>query len=129
LKRKTQPALSITKEHALHALHLLIAEGKIAAKDVTTALKRREALIIDLRRRLAALEAGAMVMAKAAAKKVRGGVRTRRISAATRAKYQAQGRYMAALRMLPKAARTKAKAIREKSGVRAAIAAAKRMAK
>jgi hypothetical protein len=52
-----------------------------------------------------------------------------RISAATRKIYQQQGRYMAAVRPLPKAARAKIKAIREKSGVRAAIAAAKRMAK
>jgi hypothetical protein len=36
---------------------------------------------------------------------------------------------MAAVRQLPKAARAKIKAIREKSGVRAAIAAAKRIAK
>jgi hypothetical protein len=43
--------------------------------------------------------------------------------------YQQQGRYMAAVRQLSKADRAKVKAIREKSGVRAAIAAAKRMAK
>jgi len=52
-----------------------------------------------------------------------------RISPATRKLYQQQGRYMAALRLLPKEKRTKIKAIREKSGARAAIAAAKRMAK
>jgi hypothetical protein len=43
--------------------------------------------------------------------------------------YQAQGRYMAAVRPLTKEQRAKIKAIREKSGVQAAIAAAKRMAK
>jgi hypothetical protein len=129
LKRKTVRALNITNENALRALHLLVAEGKIAAKDVMTALKRREALIADLRQRLVALEAGALAVAKTARTKVRGRRRKRRISAATRAKYEAQGRYMAALRRLPKAARVKAKAVREKSGVRAAIAAAKRMAK
>jgi hypothetical protein len=42
--------------------------------------------------------------------------------------YQRQGRYMAAVRQLPKADRAKIKAIREKSGVRAATAAAKQMA-
>lgn len=51
-----------------------------------------------------------------------------RVSAATRAAWAAQGRYMAAVRRLPKAARARIKAIREKSGVRAAIAAAKRSA-
>ena len=58
--------------------------------------------------------------AKRAAKR-----RKPRISAATRKMYQQQGRYMAAVRQLPKADRAKIKAIREKSGVRAAIAAAK----
>jgi hypothetical protein len=41
-----------------------------------------------------------------------------RISAETRKIYQAQGRYMAAVRPLAKEARAKVKAIREKSGVR-----------
>jgi hypothetical protein len=52
-----------------------------------------------------------------------------RISAATRKLYQQQGRYMAALRPLSKLQRAKVKAIREKAGVRVAIAAAKGMAK
>jgi hypothetical protein len=40
-----------------------------------------------------------------------------------------QGRYLAAVRPLSKAARVKVKEIREKSGVAAAISAAKKMAK
>jgi hypothetical protein len=90
---------------------------------------------------LAALEAGAVKVGrqfknsplaigrktKAASRPTRR--RKRRISAATRKLYQQQGRYMAAVRRLPKADRAKVRAIREKSGVRAAIAAAKRMAK
>ena len=127
MKRRIRTTLKITAEHAAHALHLLVAEGKIAAKDVTNALKRREALIGELRKRLGALEAGAMVKAKAGVKKGRGRRRQRKISAATRAKFRAQGRYMAAVRRLPTAARAKVKAIRGKSGIGAAIAAAKRM--
>jgi hypothetical protein len=42
---------------------------------------------------------------------------------------RAQGRYLAAVRPLSKAKRGKVKAIRGKAGVRAAIAAAKRMAR
>ena len=34
LKRKTQKILKLTAEHAAHALHILIADGKLAAKDV-----------------------------------------------------------------------------------------------
>jgi hypothetical protein len=128
-------SLRILPEHAARALHTLMAEGKIAAKDVAAALKRREALISDLRKRLTALEAGIVEKVKPKGKtkpKAKRGVgrhRQRRLSAATRAKYRQQGRYMAAVRRLPKAGRAKVKAIREKSGVAAAVAAAKRMAK
>ena len=55
MKRKSP---RIAAEHATHALHLLIADGKLTASDVTNALKRREAMIADLRRRLVALERG-----------------------------------------------------------------------
>jgi hypothetical protein len=48
-----------------------------------------------------------------------------RISEATRKLYQQQGRYMAALRNLSLEQRARIKAIREKSGVRKAIAAAR----
>ena len=139
-RRRQSPALS--GEHAQQALAILIQEGKLAAGEVKKALQRRARLIRALRASLAALEAGVVGagrrvlkdgpfpmgrMRKAAGRRA---VRKRpRISAATRKMYQQQGRYMAALRPLPKAARAKVKAIREKSGVRAAIAAAKRMAK
>jgi hypothetical protein len=95
-----------------------------------------------LRARLSALEEGASSVGKrllkdgpfSVARKARTAGRKvarrkPRISAATRKIYQQQGRYMAALRPLTKEARAKIKAMREKSGVRAAIAAAKRMAK
>jgi hypothetical protein len=88
-----------------------------------------------LRARLAALEAGAGSLGtrlfKGSAPVALTAKRRRkpRISAATRKMYQQQGRYMAALRNLSKEQRAKVKTIREKSGVRAATAAAKRMAK
>ena len=48
-------------QHAHCALfHLLIEEGKLTAKHVSDALKRREHLIHELRQRLAALEGGAV---------------------------------------------------------------------
>ena len=55
------------------------------------------------------------------------GRRKPKISAATRKLYQQQGRYMAALRPFSKEQRAKVKAIREESGVRAAIAVARKM--
>jgi hypothetical protein len=91
----------------------------------------------ELRAGLAALEAGAVKIGRqfkdspfaigrrAKTAKRSTNRRKPRISAATRKIYQQQGRYMAAVRLLSKADRVKIKAIREKSGVRAAIAAAK----
>ncbi len=55
--------------------------------------------------------------------------RRKAVSAALKATRQAQGRYLGAIRQLSKAARKQIKAIREKSEVKAAVAAAKRMAK
>jgi hypothetical protein len=50
----------------------------------------------------------------------------RKASAKARAAWKAQGRYMAAVRRLPKAARDRIKVIREKKGVLKAFATAKR---
>jgi hypothetical protein len=134
-------SLALSGEHARQALAILVQEGKLRAGDVMKALQRRERLIRALQASLAALETGAVSVGKRllgnrAPRKARkattvsGKVARRkpRISAATRKIYQQQGRYMAALRNLSKAARAKVKKIREKSGVQAAIVAAKKMA-
>ena len=135
MAKRRKSSLALSGEHARQALAILFQEGRLKAGEVRKALQRRDRLIRALRARLAALEAGAgslgewlfkgsVPVARTAKRQ-----RTPRISAATRKIYQQQGRYMAAVRQLPKAARAKIKAIREKSGVRAAIAAAKRTAK
>jgi hypothetical protein len=50
------------------------------------------------------------------------------VSAAARAAWRTQGQYLAAVRLLSKADRAKVKSIRQKSGVRPAISAAKSLA-
>jgi hypothetical protein len=131
LKRKTLPTLGITNERALHALHLLVAEGKIAATDVTAALKRRQTLIRDLRERLVALEQGVVSAIERTGRQIAQKVarKKRNMTPARRAALQLHGRYLGHVRPLSKAAKAKVKAVRGKSGVRAAIAAAKRLAK
>ena len=132
MKRKTKNPLRLTAEHASHALHILISDGKLAAKDVAHALKRREGLIRDLRQRLVALEQGAVSTIERTGRKVARKVERkgkRRLSPARRAALKSQGKYLGAVRPLSKVNRAKMKAIREKSGVRTAIAAAKKMAK
>ena len=140
MTRRGRSALALSGEHARQAVTILIQEGKLKAADLTKALGRRDRLVRALRASLAALEAGAVRVGRQftgspfsmAGKRKTFKRRARRkpkISAATRKKYQQQGRYMAAVRQLAKADRAKVKAIRKKSGVRVAIAAAKRMAK
>jgi hypothetical protein len=138
MARRPRQSLALSGEHAQQALAILIQEGKLAASEVKKALQRRDRLVRALKASLAALEAGVVKVGRqfkdspfavgrqAKAAKLSTKRRKPTISAATRKIYQQQGRYMAALRQLSKADRAKIKAIREKSGVRAAIAAAKR---
>ena len=124
MKRRTNTNLKIAANHAVHALHQLIAEGKIKAQDVASALKRREAMIADLRQRLSALEAGVVSAGARIGRSAK-----RRLTAERRAALKLHGQYLGLVRPLSKAANAKIKAIRAKAGVRAAIAAAKKMGK
>jgi hypothetical protein len=128
LKRKTRKTLTITAEHAVRALSILIHDGKIAISDVAAALKRREQLIEELRQRLLALELGAVSAMKSTGRKVERRAK-RKMTAARRAAMRLHGRYLGTIRPLSKADRAKVKAIREKSGVLRAIAAARKMGK
>ncbi len=126
MRRKTRKALDLTAHHAALALQMLLDDGKIAARDVVSALKRREQMVRDLRARLASLEedAGRLIRtAPARARKTR-----QRLTRAQRVARQAQGRYMAAIRRLSKSARAKVRAVRAESGVDAAIRLARKMA-
>jgi hypothetical protein len=140
MARWRRSSLPLSGDQARDALAVLVHDGKVAAGEVQKALKRHRHLVTDLRARLAALEEGAgkvgkrlfkdgpfPMALKAATTKRRVARKKPTISAATRKIYQQQGRYIAALRPLSKEQRAKVKAVREKSGVRTAIAAAKKM--
>jgi len=127
VKRRTRKTLTITADRAAHVLHILIADGKLTAKHVSDALKRREQLIHDLRLRLAALEQGTVSAVERTRTKIArkvGRKAKRRMSPARRAALKLHGRYLGHVRTLSKGARAKVKAIREKSGVQTAIEAA-----
>ena len=135
MRRRTKKALKLTAQHAAIALQMLIHDGKIAAGDVAKALKRREKMIKELRKRLSALEdasrPAARRLAAASRKAVRRAAPKARkvITRAQKTARQAQGRYMAAVRRLSKDARVKIKRIRKQSGVDAAVRAALKMAR
>ncbi len=143
MARRRKSTVALSADQAQKAMAVLIQEGKLTAGELWKALQRRDRLIRALRESLAALGEGAGSIGKRLFKGSLLRTRTRRvrtagkrparrkprISAETRKKFQAQGRYMAALRNLSKVSRTKVKAIRKKSGVEAAISAAKQMAK
>jgi len=135
---KRRRAFSLPPDRAARALSVLIDEGKLKLRDVTKALQRREKMIRELRAKLASLgeevSGAASRLTRRSRRKAGARIRkiatkTRRISKAQRAARQAQGRYLGAIRRLSAEARAKVRDIRAKSGVRAAIAAAKRMAK
>jgi hypothetical protein len=133
LKPKTRKTLNLTTEKAAHALSILILDGKITAKDVTNAFRRRELQIQELRAKLATLESGAVAedgpfpMVADVGRRTRRKMK-RRMSAARRAALKLHGKYLGHIRTLPKAAKTKIKAIRAKAGVHAAIKAARKAA-
>ena len=127
MKAKTKKTLNLTAERAARALHVLIADGKIAASDVTEALKRREQMIRDLRQRLEALEQGAISAVKSTGRKFARKVTRRpkrRMTAVRRAALKLHGKYLGHIRTLPKTAKAKIKVIRAAKGVHAAIKAA-----
>lgn len=126
-----RPSL-LSPDRAAQALSILIHDGKLKLQDVTRALRRRERLIRELTGKLSSLghEASGAVASLVRRRGPRAARRKKpaRISKAQRAARQAQGRYLGAIRRISAVNRAKVKAIREKSGVRAAIAAAKKMA-
>jgi len=125
---RRKKTLSITADQALQALHVFVHDGKILAQDVSRAIQRRDKLVRQLRARLEALGDEGARMAGRLQRRAAPQVR-KAISKARRAAYQAQGRYMAAVRALPKSTRVKIKKIRQSSGVDAAIKAARQMAR
>src|SRR5262245_22837354 len=125
---RRKKTLGISADQALQALQVFVHDGKILARDVSRAIQRREKLVRQLRSRLEELGDEGARMAGRLQRKAAPQVR-KAISSARRAAYQAQGRYMAAVRALPKATRARIKKIRQSSGVDAAIKAARQMAK
>jgi hypothetical protein len=100
----------------------------VKASDIVGALKKREQLVAEIMERLEALGGEGMRFLGAGSFRRPSGPKRRRRKASAKAQavWRLQGRYMAALRRLPRATRIKIKAIREKKGVLAAIAAAKK---
>lgn len=137
MARRRKSIGAISAEQAHQALTFLVHKGKVTAKQVEKALEHRERLIREIQERMAALGADAARSGKRLRKSAVAGLRSaekasrparrRAVSAATKAARQAQGRYMSVVRQLSKDARKQIKEIRAKSGVKAAIAAAKRM--
>jgi len=132
-KRKSRTLPGITSEQARQALNVLVAEGRIAAAEVSRALRRREKLVRELRARLHSLgeEVARAARDAAPSRKTRAAIRRgakQAITEAQRAARQAQGQYLGAIRRLSKASRAKVREIRKSDGVRAAIAAAKKLA-
>lgn len=132
-KRKSRALPGISADQARQALQILVSEGRIAAAEVARALQRREKIVRELRARLQSLgeEVARAARDAAPSRKTRAAARKRAVTAITaaqRAARQAQGQYLGAIRRLSKASRAKVREIRKSDGVRAAIAAARKLA-
>ena len=122
----------ITPDEAHAVLKWLVATKRLAASEVTSALRKRNVLVEEIRAKLEALTgAGFGLIARAESLRGRASRKPprRKASPRTLAASRAQGRYMAAVRRLSKANRAKVKKVREAKGVSAAIASARKMAK
>lgn len=129
-RKQRFPKISAQEAHA--ALRWLHGLGKVRAKDIVDALRRREQLVSEIQQKIQELggERLRFLRGHEGLQKRRPGRKGRkRVSAAARAAWKTQGRYLGAVRALSPADRGRVKAIREKSGVRAAITAAKKLAK
>jgi hypothetical protein len=96
------------------------------------ALKQRERLVEEIRERVAALGSDGLrlLRPRGVPRRARSHrSRKKPISKARQAAWRAHGRYLSAVRRLSKALRLQVRAIREKKGIRAAMTAAKKMAK
>jgi hypothetical protein len=139
MARRSRFLAGISADEAQKALAYLVHEGTVTAETVQKALQRREKLIREIRERMVALGVESLGVSEKIGKSAVAGLRRaekssrnprrKAVSAATRAARKAQGQYLGAIRRLSKTARKEIKALRQKSGVKAAIAAAKRLAK
>lgn len=126
-RRARFPQLTENEAHA--ALRWLHAVGTVTSKQIVSALRRREKLVAEIKAKLEALGGeGARFLGSASLRNRPARRRQKRVSAKARKAWADQGRYIGAVRTLSKADRAKVRAIREKNGVGAAIAAAKRLA-
>lgn len=129
-RRKGFPNITAAEAHA--ALRWLMATGKVTAAEIWTALREREALAAEIRAKLEALGGEGLRFLRGPEglqRRIPGRQVKRRVSAARQAAWRIQGRYLGALRHLSAGERKKVAAIREKRGVGAAIAAARKIGK
>jgi len=142
MARKRGSIGSMSQQEAHNVLTFLVHQGELAASTVERALRNREKIVGELRDRLAALGIDAVTLVRRSAKdgpfpaasnlrrkktspKKPPARRQKPVSAALRKSRQAHGRYLGSIRQLSKSDREKIKAIRAKSGINAAVRAAK----
>ena len=128
---KAKPPLpELTPGDAHAVIRWLYALGKVTARDIRTALRERDSLVAEITGRLEDLggQGGRFLQSIDSLQRAvaREGVRPG-VTARERAAWRAECRLEAALRVLPRTARLRVRAVRESKGVGAAIAEAKRL--
>ena len=123
MRQQTRRALNLTADHAARALHALITDGKLAIRDVTTALSRRRKLMKELKDRFTELETGGTARPAEARKATAPKAARKRPRTAARAKVRARSTVQAAGKTKRKKTVARA-ATRRKTSVQKAAASA-----
>ena len=111
--------MKLDPRQAHYVLEVLVARGKVRASHVRGILEERRKEIAGLRERLAMLESIAGAVPAAGSAPGRPG--RRKMSPRLRALRRQQGQYMGFTRRLKPAQKARVRAVREKSGLAAAI--------
>jgi hypothetical protein len=121
-------SFAVTDQQARQILAVLLLERKINPRDARLALARYRKRIAQLRAELAHLGGDGPFPGPTRAKRSTSrAARPKRISPKRRKAMRQQGVYLAAVRPLKPSDRAKVKAVRQEKGLKAAMAAAKRM--
>lgn len=117
----------LSADEARVVLRWLHATGQVTSAQIRGALAKRETLVQEIRAELERLGKPGEELQRIGRLERRFAKRPRPApTVAQQSAWRAQGRYLAAVRRLSKAERAKVKAIRERKGLGAALAAARR---
>ena len=129
MRGRRRPFPQLSGDDAIAALRWLVATKRIRLAEIKRALAKRQELVREIRQQLEELGGKGFRLLRKPGQQLERRQRRRpgKVSAAQQAAWRRQGRYLAAVRPLSKAARAKVKRIRAAKGLAAAFAEAQKI--